>query len=75
MNIINLIWADLICLAIICVLTNGAITGNFYSHGRGAPPKLIASVKSHRLRIVFLVLAAGLSVWVVIDLRHKLALL
>lgn len=75
MYLLNIFWPDLICLAIVCVLVNGAITGNFYSHGRGGPPKLIASVKSHRLRLVFLLLAAGLSVWVIIDLKHKLALL
>ena len=75
MNLLNLFWLDLICLAIICVLINGAITGNFYSHGRSGPPKLNASVKSHRLRLAFLLLAAGLSVWVIFDLKHKLGLL
>ncbi len=75
MNVLNLFWLDVICLALICVLVNGALTGNFYSHGRSGRHRLIASIKSHRLRLVFLLLAVGLSVWVIIDLRQKLSLL
>jgi hypothetical protein len=60
MNILNLSWIDLVCLAVVCVLVNGAITGKFYSHGRSAHPNMIASVKSHRVRVTLLLLAAGL---------------
>ena len=74
MELLNLFWLDLVCVGLICVLVNGAITGSFYSHGRGGPPKLIASMKSHRLRLFFLLVAAGLLMWVIIDLKHKLAL-
>lgn len=75
MNLLNFLWLDLICLAIICVLVNGSLTGNFYTHGRSGRRKQIASIKSHPLRLVSLFLAIALSVWAIIDLRHKFALL
>ena len=59
-------------LALVLVFVNGALTGRFYSHGRGGPPKLIASVKSFPFRIFFLVVAACLFAWLIVDLRHKL---
>jgi hypothetical protein len=65
-------WADLIGLALTLVLVNGAISGKFYTHGRGGGRRLIAFVKSSSARVGFLLVAAGLVVWLVVDLRHKL---
>ena len=72
MTILSDFWADLICLIVALVFVNGAMTGKFYSGGRGGPPKLIASVRSTGARIAFLLVATGLITWLVIDLRHKL---
>ncbi len=71
MNILADFWIDLIGLAVALCFVNGAITGKFYSHGRGGPPKLIAFVRSSRARIAFLFVATLLFAWLVIDLRHK----
>jgi hypothetical protein len=65
-------WADLIGLALALVFINGAMSGRFYTGGRGGGQKLIASVKSSSARVCFLLVAAGLVVWLVVDLRHKL---
>jgi hypothetical protein len=64
-------WTNLICLAVTLVFVNGAITGRFYSHGRGGPPKSIAFVRSPWTRIAFLFVATGLVAWLIMDLRHK----
>jgi hypothetical protein len=72
MSFLNIFWLDLLALALAMVLFNGALTGRFYSHGRGGPPKLIWTVKSAGLRLIFLLFALPLVVWLVLDLRHKL---
>jgi hypothetical protein len=74
MDILNFLWLDLICLAIVCVLVNGAIAGKFYSHGRAAHPKVIASVQSYCTRITLFLLGVGLAAWVIIDLKRKLGM-
>jgi len=72
MNFLNIFWFDLLALALVMVLFNGALTGRFYSHGRGGPPKLIWTVKSAGLRLIFLLLGLSIIAWLVFDLRHKL---
>jgi hypothetical protein len=69
---LNRFWADLICAAIAIVFLNGAITGRFYTHGRGGRHKQIASVKSFQARIAFLLIAIGTAIWLIKDLRNKL---
>ena len=73
-NLLNLFWIDLICLALICVFVNGAITGKCYIHGRGGDRAMIASVKPLWGRLAFLVVAGGLRLWVIVDLRHNFGL-
>jgi hypothetical protein len=65
-------WGDLLALALALVLLNGSVTGRFYSHGRGGGPKLIGTFRSTALRIIFLLLAVSICVWLVFDMRHKL---
>jgi hypothetical protein len=65
-------WVDLIGLTLALVLVNGAVTGSFYTHGRGGGRRLIAFVESFPARVGFLLVAAGLVAWLVVDLRHKL---
>jgi hypothetical protein len=72
MNILDRYWADLISLAIILVFFNGAITGNFYTHGRGGGRKLIAATKSLWARSIFLIFAIALTAWLIKDLRLKI---
>jgi hypothetical protein len=72
MNILDRFWLDLILCALAIVFLNGAITGNFYSHGRGGGPKLIASVKPFGARIGFLIVSIGMFLWLVLDLWHKI---
>jgi len=72
MRVWDAFWSDLLALAGSLVLLNGALTGRFYTHGRGGPPKLIWSVKSVGLRLLFLLLALTMCAWLVLDLQHKL---
>lgn len=72
MNFLSIIWFDLLALALALVLFNGALTGRFYSHGRGGPPKLVWTVESVGLRLIFLLLALSIIAYLVVDLRHKL---
>jgi hypothetical protein len=72
MNVWDAFWSDLLALAGTLVLLNGALTGRFYTHGRGGPPKLIWTVKSAGLRILFLILALTIFAWLVFDLHHKI---
>ena len=71
MDLLNLFWPDLICTALAFVFLNAALTGEFYTHGRGGGKKLIASTKSLTARIAFLIIAVLLVVWIVWDLKHK----
>jgi hypothetical protein len=66
------LWIDLIGLSVALVLFNGSLTGRFYSHGRGSRKKLIASTDSPMATLLFLILALGISAWLVVDLRRKL---
>lgn len=71
MGILNLFWPDLICAALAVVFLNAALTGRFYTHGKGGGRKLVASTKSLTARLVFLIVAALLVVWTVWDLKRK----
>ena len=71
MKIWDTFWGDLLALAGALVLLNGALTGRFYTHGRGGPPKLIWTVKSAGLRALFLILALAICAWLVVDLTRK----
>ncbi len=71
MNMLNLVWPDLIYLALAYVPIGAAISGKFYTHGRSARPKLIASVRSAWARFSFLALGVGFLLWAVLDLRSK----
>jgi len=62
---------DLLCVA--SVLVNGGLTGRFYTHRRGGPPKLIASVRSFYARTSFFFLGAAMIWWLIVDLRRKVA--
>jgi hypothetical protein len=54
------IWIlDLMSLAVAVVFLVAAITGNFYSGGRGKR-RLVASVKSAQARALFLVISIGM---------------
>ncbi len=53
-------WIDLIALAVARVRVNGAVSGRFYTHGRGGGRRLIAFVESFPARVGFLLAAAGL---------------
>jgi hypothetical protein len=72
MGILGLYWADLIGLAIALVCVNGAITGRFYTHGRGRGKRLLAEVGSFRVRLVSLCAGAAMFVLVARDLVQKL---
>ena len=65
-------WADIIGLAIAVVLFNGALTGKFYTHGRGVRPHLIADIRSPLVRFALIVLSLALCAWLVWDLRAKI---
>ena len=67
-------WPDIVCVALGIVFLNGAITGSFYTHKRGGGHVLIAKVRSAPFRMLFLVLAVTLFVWVVYDARYRLRL-
>ena len=71
MDILNLLWPDLICGALAVVFLNAALTGQFYTHGRGGGQRLVASANSLTARIAFLIVAVLLVVWTVWDLKHK----
>jgi len=70
MDIFNLFWPDFICAALAVVFLNAALTGRFYTHGKGGR-KLVASTKSLTARLGFLIVAALLVVWTVWDLKRK----
>ena len=72
MSAFNLFWLDIICLAVAAAFLNGAITGNFYSHGRGGRRTLFASVESAPARVVCLLIAIGVFAWVIKDSLHKI---
>lgn len=72
MGTFNVFWVDIICLAVAAAFLNGAITGNFYSHGRGGRRTLFASVKSSPARVVFLLVAIGVFAWVIRDFLQKI---
>jgi len=74
MNILTALWPDLIALALGVVFLNGAITGKFYTHRRGGGHKLIVSVSSSWVRVMFLFIAAVIVAWLVYDLNHKMRL-
>ena len=65
-------WLDLIGLAIALVCINGAITGRFYTHSRGRGKRLLAEVRSSRVRLVFLCVGGAIFALVARDLVHKL---
>ena len=73
MNIPDKIWVDLIGTALALVFVNGALTGKFYSHGKGGRRKLIAQVRSSWTRLFLVVIAAIFVVWVCRDLLQKFA--
>jgi len=62
MGIFSEFWIyDLMCLLVGIAFLNGALTGNFFSGGRGGR-RLILSVKSVPARIVFLLISIGMLV-------------
>jgi hypothetical protein len=63
---------DLICFVIAVWFFNGGLTGQFFTGGRGGGQKLIASTRSRPARVLFLLIAIGLSIWLIIDLRRKI---
>jgi hypothetical protein len=71
-EIFNRYYPDALAMAIALVFLNGALTGAFYTHGRGGRRKLIAQVRSSGWRVGFLLLSASICVWLVIDLVRKL---
>ena len=72
MRILNRFWIDLLCLAVLIALFNGAIRGQFYTNRKGGGRILIASVKSAPLRMMFLLVSLAMLVWLIIDLRSKI---
>jgi len=71
MTVWDTFWVDLLALAGTLVLFNGAITGRFYTHGRGGPPRLVLTVKAVGLRVLFFLLALTSGAWLVHDLLRK----
>ena len=71
MKLLESLWPDLFGIAFALVFLNGGLTGRFYTHGKGGPPKLIVSVKSPFVRAVFLIVALGLAGWIATDLARK----
>jgi hypothetical protein len=72
MDIFGRYWADLIGVAIVLVCVNGAITGRFYTNSRGRGKRLLAEVRSSRIRLVFLCTGVAMFVLVARDLVQKL---
>jgi hypothetical protein len=72
MDIFGRYWADLIGVAIVLVCVNGAFTGRFYTHSRGSGKRLVAEVRSSKVRLVFLSTGVAMFVLVARDLVQKL---
>jgi len=70
-NYFQAFWLDLVALAVATSLFTAAITGEFYSIGRGGRRTPIASVKSVAPRAAFLLVSFALFVWVVKDFLQK----
>jgi hypothetical protein len=64
--------ADFIASIVASWFLRGALTGNFYTSGRGGGVWLVASIKSKLARLVLLLIGVGIIVWIVIDIRHKI---
>ena len=73
MGTVDRYWMDFIGSAIALACVNGAMTGKFYTHSKGHRKRLLAEVRSHRLRLVFLCAGFAMLVLVARDLIHKLA--
>jgi hypothetical protein len=71
MRLLDIYWGDFLALVLALVLLNGAVTGRFYTHGRGGGPKLIGKFRSAGPRIIFFLLAVSICVWLVFDIRTK----
>jgi hypothetical protein len=71
MDLFSYYWPDFIAAVLGLGIVNGALTGKFYTHGKGRK-KLIVDIKSIPARIGFLCIAALIFVWLVRDLRMKL---
>lgn len=69
---LNLFSVDIIGLFASMALLKGAITGEFYSVGRGGRRTPIAKISSVPARAAFLLVAGGLTAWVVQDFLHKI---
>jgi hypothetical protein len=61
---------DLMCFAVAVVFLKAAITGNFYSSGRGRR-RLVASVTSVPARVVFFLVSIGMFVLFDWLLKHR----
>jgi hypothetical protein len=76
MNLFDRFFFDFLGMGLACALVNGALTGKFYTSGKGSNrnPKLIFSVSSNWARSAILLLASGICAWLVIDMRRKLGI-
>jgi len=61
-------WYDLLFLVVASWCLSAAVTGNFYTGGRGGRIRLVAHVKSRLARVVFLLNGAGTVDMVAIDI-------
>jgi hypothetical protein len=71
-DLLSKCWVDLMVLALGLWFVNGALTGEFYTSGRGGGKRLIAYMKPGWLRLVSLALAIGTFVFVVHDVVRKI---
>jgi hypothetical protein len=73
MDFWNTYWLDVGAFVLTTWLLIGALTGKFYTGGRGGGHRLVASTNSRSARLLFLVLAVGIVAWLIIDLGRKIS--
>lgn len=65
-------FADFIASIVACWFLRGALSGNFYTSGRGGGVWLVASTRSRVTRLILFIIGAGIAAWVLIDIARKI---
>ena len=65
-------WCDLVSFVLASWCLTAAVTGNFYTGGRGGGIRLVATVDSRPARVVLLLIRGGIVAMVVIDILRKI---